>query len=105
MIVNEDYRNYDLIHATMRTDKLSAEEIGDLVVEAYSYLYTSSRSWSRAKQYLNPFGPYGWLFRRLHRIIPAYVCKGLTMARRGGIPWHGYSDELKNTKLPAELVD
>lgn len=106
MITSDDYSNYDLFHVMMRTDQLSSEEIDQLVKEAYSYYYLDGEYIKlRAKQFLNPFGPYNWLLKRIHKVIKQFLFGGGKMLQGSGMSKSIISEELKNTQIPEALIN
>ncbi len=102
MITSTDYRDYDLFHAMMRTDQLSSEELYGLMKEAYAAYYLDhDYIRNEARRFLNPFGKWRWLFKKLPAVIHDFLLGGLHMLERQGITKDSISEELKNTKLPS----
>jgi len=101
MITSTDYRDYDLFHSMMRTDQLSSEELYGLMKEAYAAYYLDhDYIKSEAKRFLNPFGKWRWLFKKLPAVIRDFLLGGFRMLERQGITKDIISEELKNTKIP-----
>nr|MDO8112722.1 radical SAM protein [Candidatus Sigynarchaeota archaeon] len=101
MITSTNYLDYDLFHTMMKTEQLSAEEIYGLMKEAYAACYLDhDYIKQQAKQFLNPFGKWRWLFRKLPYVIKHFLIGGSNMLGEQGITKDIISDELRNTKLP-----
>ncbi|MFX1308595.1 MAG: B12-binding domain-containing radical SAM protein, partial [Promethearchaeota archaeon] len=96
MVTSTDYRHYDLFHSMMRTEQLTANEIYQLVGEAYSayYLY---KGWLRMliKRYTNPFGKFNWMGRNMARFAKTVIKSGRDMLQSMGMTQSMISDELK----------
>ncbi len=101
MITSYDYRDYDLFRPMMGTEELSAEEIGDLVKEAYAAYYMWGGDYLKqvAMRYLNPFSKFKWLLRRIPKVIRTFLIGGGMMLHEQGVSEDIVSDELKNMKL------
>jgi anaerobic magnesium-protoporphyrin IX monomethyl ester cyclase len=99
MITTNDYTHYDLFHTMMGTDELSAQEIYELVAEAYNAFYLQW-DWlmGKAMEYLNPFGKFNWMTRRILKLIHQMVLNGRSMLSAQGFGENGLSKELKNKK-------
>ncbi|HME53972.1 MAG TPA: radical SAM protein [Candidatus Lokiarchaeia archaeon] len=101
MITSTDYRDYDLFHAMMRTEQLSTEDLNGLMKEAYAAYYLDGDYIKHeAKKFLNPFGKWGWLFKKLPGVIKQFLLGGATMLKEQGIMRDVISEELKGTTLP-----
>jgi len=98
MITTNNYKFYDLFHPMMRTEELSSKDFLQLVAEAYAAFYLRSWIIRRAKEYMNPFGKFNWMFSCLGRLVKQGVLGGLSMFYSQGITTKVISDELKNTK-------
>ncbi len=98
MITASNYKYYDLFHPMMGTPELSFRDMHRLVAEAYAAYYLRSWILKRAKEYLNPFGKFNWMFLRLGRLAKQGIIGGLSMLYSQGITTKVISDELKNTK-------
>ena len=99
MITSTDYTNYDLFHTMMGTDELSAQEIYELVAEAYNAFYLQW-GWliEKAMEYLNPLGKFNWMTRRILKLVQQMVLNGRSMLSAQGFGENGLSKELKNKK-------
>jgi radical SAM superfamily enzyme YgiQ (UPF0313 family) len=101
MITSTDYRDYDLFHSMMRTEQLSSEELYGLMKEAYAAYYLDhDYIKNEAKRFLNPFGKWRWLFKKLPAVIKGFLLGGARMLERQGITKDIISEELKSTKIP-----
>ncbi len=96
MVTSANYSHYDLFHAMMRTEELTANEIYQLVGEAYSAYYLS-KGWLRMliKRYINPFGKFNWMGRNIPRFAKTVIRSGREMLQSMGINQSIISDELK----------
>jgi anaerobic magnesium-protoporphyrin IX monomethyl ester cyclase len=101
-----DYRYYDLFHSMMDTDKLKAEEIYQLVGEAYAAYYLYS-DWllKRSFEYLNPIGKFNWMYPSLGRLIKQGVLGGRSMLTGQGFTNKLISKELKDKKNLMEEIN
>jgi radical SAM superfamily enzyme YgiQ (UPF0313 family) len=101
MITSDDYRNYDLFNPMMGTEELSAQEIGDLVKEAYAahYMWGGDYLKQVAMRYLNPFSKFRWLLRRIPKVIRSFLIGGGMMLQEQGVSEDIVSDELKQMTL------
>ncbi len=99
MITSNDYTQYDLFHTMMGTEQLSAKEIYGLVGEAYNAFYLQW-GWlmGKAMEYLNPFGKFNWMTRKILKLIHQMVLNGRSMLSEQGFGEKGLSKELKNKK-------
>ncbi|MBN2149988.1 MAG: cobalamin-dependent protein [Candidatus Lokiarchaeota archaeon] len=101
MITSTDYRDYDLFHSMMRTEELSSEELYGIMKEAYAAYYLDHDYIKHeAKRFLNPFGKWRWLFKKLPYVIKQFLLGGAHMFERQGITRDIISEELKATKIP-----
>jgi len=96
MVTSIDYKHYDLFHSMMRTEQLTANEIYQLVGEAYSAYYLS-KGWLRMliKRYTNPFGKFNWMGRNIPRFAKTVIKSGREMLQSMGMNQSIISDELK----------
>ena len=99
MITSTNYTNYDLFHTMMGTDELSAQEIYELVAEAYNAFYLQW-GWlmEKALEYLNPLGKFNWMSRKILKLVHQMVLNGRSMLSAQGFAENGLSKELKNKK-------
>ena len=99
MITSTNYTHYDLFHTMMKTDQLSAQEIYELVAEAYNAFYLQW-GWllEKATEYLNPFGKFNWMTRKILKLIQQMVLNGRSMLSAQGFGENSVSKELKNKK-------
>jgi radical SAM superfamily enzyme YgiQ (UPF0313 family) len=95
-VVTNDYRRYNLFDSMMNTDELSAKEMYELVVEAYSSYYLGEK-WLKMliKRYLNPFGKFNWMSYMIPNFIRQFITGGLKMLRSQGITSSRVSEELR----------
>lgn len=99
MISTNNYSNYDLFHTMMGTDQLSAQEIYELVSEAYNAFYLQG-GWlmQKATEYLNPFGKFNWMTPKILKLVKQMVLNGRKMLSAQGFAENGIPKELKNKK-------
>ena len=99
MITSYNYKHYDLFHPMMRTEQLTNIDLFRLVAEAYAYYYLYS-DWirKRAKEYINLFGRFNWMFKNIFRLVKQGLKSGLDMLFSQGITSSVVSDELKQMK-------
>ena len=99
MISTNNYSNYDLFHTMMGTDELSSQEIYELVSEAYNAFYLQG-GWlmEKATEYLNPFGKFNWMTRKILKLVQQMVLNGRKMLSAQGFAENGLSKELKDKK-------
>lgn len=104
-IVSNNYKRYDLFHSMMGTDELTAEEIYNLVVEAYASYYLSGE-WLRlvAFRYCNPFGKFNWMGSNVLRFVKNTMKNGWQMLKTQGIDFSRISDELKEIEKNAKQL-
>ena len=55
---------------------------------------------NEARKFLNPFGKWRWLFKKLPDVIRQFLLGGDRMFREQGITRDVISEELKNTTIP-----
>lgn len=86
MITSRNYKNYDLFHAMMRTEQLSANEMYKLVAEAYATYYFG-RDWLKSvgKRYCNPFSKFNWMLPSVPRFIKEVILNGYQMLYSMGV--------------------
>ena len=82
----------------MGTPELTFRDMHHLVAEAYAAFYLKGWIIRRAKEYLNPFGKFNWMFSCLGRLAKQGIVGGLGMLYSQGITTKVISDELKNKK-------
>ncbi|MFX0075832.1 MAG: B12-binding domain-containing radical SAM protein, partial [Candidatus Hermodarchaeota archaeon] len=97
-ITASNYKFYDLFHPMMKTPDLSSKEMYRLVAEGYAAFYLKGWLLRRAKEYLNPFGKFNWMFNCMGRLIKQGILGGLSMLYSQGITTKVISKELKNKK-------
>ena len=99
MITSTNYTHYDLFHTMMGTEQLTAQEIYELVAEAYNAFYLQW-GWlmGKAMEYLNPFGKFNWMISKILKLIQQMVLNGRSMLSAQGFGENGLSKELKNKK-------
>jgi len=104
LITSTNYLDYDLFHVMMGTEQLSSEEIYGLMKEAYAAYYLDREYiMEQAKRFLNPFGKWRWLFKKLPWVIKHFLLGGSEMLAEQGITRDIISDELRNTKIPTTM--
>lgn len=95
-VVSENYRRYDLFHSMMATEELTAKELHELVIEAYSYYYFGQQwLWLLTKRYMNPFGKYNWMLSKIPKVANKVILSGIKMFRNQGISSGMVSSNLK----------
>jgi radical SAM superfamily enzyme YgiQ (UPF0313 family) len=99
MITSTNYTHYDLFHTMMSTDQLTAQEIYELVAEAYNAFYLQG-GWllEKATEYLNPFGKFNWMISKILKLIQQMVLNGRSMLSAQGFGENGLSKVYKNKK-------
>jgi anaerobic magnesium-protoporphyrin IX monomethyl ester cyclase len=106
MITSYNYKHYNLFYPMMGTEQLTNIEIYQLVAEAYAYFYLGM-DWikRRAKEYLNPFGKFNWMFKNMVGLIGQGLKEGAGMLLNNGITRKAISNELKQIKTQKNLID
>ncbi len=104
-ITTYDYRRYNLFQPMMRTDQLSTNELYKLVAEAYASFYLSGK-WFKKKmrEYLNPFGRFNWMLKRIPNLAAQMVFGGIRMFHSQGMSGHMVSDEMKYYISHPEII-
>jgi len=104
-IVTNNYRRYNLFHSMMKTDELTAEEMYNLVVEAYASYYLNGE-WLKvvASRYANPFGKFNWMGHNVPRFVKQTMKNGWEMLRTQGIVLSRVSQELKQIEEKAKKI-
>ena len=97
-ITTNNYKFYDLFHPMMGTPDLTSKEMYRLVAEGYAAFYLKGWILKRAKEYLNPFGKFNWMFNCMGKLIKQGILGGLSMLYSQGITTKVISKELKNKK-------
>jgi anaerobic magnesium-protoporphyrin IX monomethyl ester cyclase len=99
MVETNNYKYYNLFYPMMHTDQLTFIDMWKLVAEAYaSYYFDGDWIMARAKEYLNPFGKFNWMFTSLHRLVKQGLKGGAGMLHNEGITHRIISEELKQMK-------
>jgi radical SAM superfamily enzyme YgiQ (UPF0313 family) len=106
MITSYNYKYYNLFYPMMGTEQLTNVEIYKLVAEAYAYFYLGM-GWikRRAKEYLNPFGRFNWMFKNMVGLIGQGLKEGAGMLMNNGITRKAISNELKQIKIQKNLIN
>jgi hypothetical protein len=89
----------------MKTDELTAEEMYNLVMEAYASYYLSGE-WLKTVtfRYANPIGKFNWMKSNIIRFVGNTMKNGLAMLRTQGIDFSRISEELKQIEEKAKKI-